>query len=97
MIDVGDVYTADLNEELRRRVLVVSNSQFHRRVERVIVAPEIVGPHDEVPFPWRVQVDGIVFAVDLVRSVPLARLLHREGRAPHEAMRSVRRALLNIT
>ena len=97
MIDAGDIHLADLNEERRRRVLVISNSRFQRVSGRVLVAPEIIGEPDEVPFPWRVQVDDAVYAVDLVRSLPVARLLDRTDRAPSAAMAAVRRALLNIT
>lgn len=96
-MDCGDIYLADLNEERRRRVLVVSNARFHRHAERALVAPELFGEPDEVPFPWRVTVDDIVFAVDFVRGIPLARLLERTDRAPHTAMRAVRRALQQIT
>jgi mRNA-degrading endonuclease toxin of MazEF toxin-antitoxin module len=97
VIDAGDIHLADLNEEHRRRVLVISNDRFHRASGRVLVAPEIYGPPDEVPFPWRVQVDTAVYAVDLARSLPVDRLLDRTDRAPSAAMSAVRRALLNIT
>lgn len=97
MIDAGDIHLADLHEERRRRVLVISNRRFHQTSGRVIVAPELFGEADEVPFPWRVQVGDIVFAVDLVRSLPTTRLLRRTNRAPASAMTLVRRALLNIT
>ena len=97
MTDAGDIHLADLNEERRRRVLVISNSRFQRASGRALVAPEIIGEPDEVPFPWRVQVDDAVYAVDLVRSLPVARLLDRTDRAPSTAMAAVRRALLNIT
>ena len=97
MISAGDIHFADLNEERRRRVLVISNSRFHRASGRALVAPEIIGEPAEVPFPWRVQVDDGVYAVDLARSVALDRLLDRTDRAPADAMAIVRRALLNIT
>lgn len=97
MTDAGDVHLADLNEERRRHVLVVSNRRFNQISDRVLVAPEIAGGRDEVPFPWRVEVDGTVFAVDLMRSLPADRLLDRTARAPATAMRSVRQAILNLT
>jgi mRNA-degrading endonuclease toxin of MazEF toxin-antitoxin module len=93
----GDIHLADLNEELRRRVLVISNERFHRASGRALVAPEITGQPDDVPFPWRVPVDDGVYAVDLTRSIPVGRLLDRTDRAPAAAMAAVRRALLNIT
>ena len=97
MTHAGDIHLADLNEELRRRVLVISNDRFHRAAGRALVAPELIGEPDAVPFPWRVPIDGRVFAVDLARSIPLSRLLERTDRAPAAAMTVVRRALLNIT
>jgi len=97
MIDAGDVHLADLDEERRRQVLVVSNRQFHQLSGRVLVAPQLLGDRDEVPFPWRVDVDGALFAVDLMRSMPTERLRDRTGRASAEAMRAVRRAIVNIT
>ncbi len=97
MIEAGDIHLADLHEGRRRHVLVISNRRFHTTSGRVIVAPELFGEPDEVPFPWRVQIDGMVFAVDLVRGLPAARLLRRTNRAPVAAMALVTRALLNIT
>ncbi len=97
MIEAGDIYLADLNEEIRPRVLVVSNARFNRAADRVLVAPELSDEPDEVPFPWRVSVDDAVFAVDLLRSLPIARLLDCTGRATHATMLNVQRAVLNIT
>ena len=97
MTDAGDIYVADLNEERRRKVLVTSHRSFTRLAGRVVVVPEVVGQHHEVPFPWRVEIDGSVFAVDLLRTVPVARLLERTGRTPHATMVLVRRAIREIT
>lgn len=97
MIEAGDIHVADLNEERRRRVLVLSNSRFHRLCDRALVAPEIECEPDEVLFPWRVRIDDAVYAVDLMRSLPDDRLLERTDRAPAAAMVHVRRAVLNIT
>ena len=97
MISAGDIHFADLNEERRRRVLVISNSRFHPASGRALVAPEIIGGPAEVPFPWHVRVDDGGYAVDLARSLAIDRLLDRTDRGPSEAMAIVRRALLNIT
>jgi mRNA-degrading endonuclease toxin of MazEF toxin-antitoxin module len=97
MREAGDICLADVNQEQRRRVLIVSNARFNRTADRVLVAPEIASRADEVLFPWRVPVGDIVFAVDLLRSIPAERLLDRIDRAPHSAMRAVRLAVLNIT
>lgn len=97
MIEAGDIHLADLNDERRLRVLVVSNGRFHRATGRVLVAPEIGGPPDEVPYPWRVQVDDAVYAVDLMRTVSDSRLLECTARAPAAAMAAVQRVLTHIT
>ena len=97
MINAGDIHLADLNDEKRHRVLVVSVARFAAVSRRVLVAPHVPGDPDEVPFPWRVEVDGAVYAIDLLRSVSRDRLLKRVGRAPADAMVLVRRAVRNIT
>lgn len=97
MITAGDIRLADLNEERRRRVLVISNDRFNRVSGRVLVAPELLGDADDVPFPWRVEIDEAVYAIDLVRSIPADRILDRTDRAPASAMNLVRRTLLHMT
>jgi mRNA-degrading endonuclease toxin of MazEF toxin-antitoxin module len=97
MIESGDIHLADLREERRRRVLVISNARFNGLCGRALVAPEIEREPDEVLFPWRVLIDDTVYAVDLARSIPLDRLLGRANRAPAAAMTLVRQAILNIT
>ena len=97
MSDLGDIHLADLNEERRRRVLVDSTRRFQQMSGRVLVAPELPGPPDDIPFPWRVEVDDSVFAVDLIRSIPVERLLEATGRAPADAVRRARQALHAIT
>lgn len=91
------MHLADLNEERRRHVLVVSNRRFNLASDRVLVAPEITKASDDVEFPWRVEVDGSIFAVDLMRSLPAERLLERTNRASADAMRQVRLAFLHLT
>lgn len=96
-MDVGDVYHADLNEERRRRVVVVSSARFIRLSGRAVIVPEAHGPPDDVLDPWRISVDGTVYAVDHVRSVPASRLLERVDRVPVGAVSGIRRALRAIT
>ena len=60
--------------------------------------PQVFGKSgDPVDYPWRVQVDDAVFAIDLIRSVAIDSLLERHDRAPTKAMENVRRTLLAIT
>ena len=93
MIDGGEVVLADLGGERRHRVLVLSNRNFHRLADRAIVAPEYEGPVDDVAAPWRVEADGAIFAIDLVRSLPLDRLLDAVGSAGVVEARRAQRAL----
>ena len=97
MIVAGDIHLADLIDETRRRVLVVSNDRFTAMAQRVLIAPEVASEIGEVAFPWRVDVNGVTFAIDLLRSVPVDRLLDRVDRASTMAMAQVRRAVVAIT
>jgi mRNA-degrading endonuclease toxin of MazEF toxin-antitoxin module len=97
VIFAGDIFLADLNEETRRHVLVVSNDRFHRASGRVMVAPQVTGKSADSPFPWRVAIDDRTYAIDFVRSIDAARLLERIDRAPAVAMAAVRRTLRHIT
>jgi len=94
---LGDIHLADLNEERRRRVLVASNARFNRATRRVVVIPEVFGEPDDVPFPWRVMVGDAIFAVDLLRTISIERLLQRTGQASLVDMLQIRRAILHIT
>ena len=96
MIELGDLWVADLNDERRHDVLVVSNARFHRLSGRALVAPAVSAVADEVPFPWRLDVDGTFYGLDLARSLPLNRLLAQTGRAPEHAVAAIRRVLRNI-
>ncbi|QYG92984.1 type II toxin-antitoxin system PemK/MazF family toxin [Iamia sp. SCSIO 61187] len=96
-MDTGDVYCADLGEETRRHVLVLSGAQFHRRSSRVLVAPEFRGADVEELLPWRIRVGELVFAVDHIRTVEADLLLDERGAAPFQAVARARRALLAIT
>ena len=78
-------------------MLVLSNDRFHRMSERVLVAPVIEVGDDEVFAPWNISVEGDVFALDLLRSIPVARLLQRTGRASSVDLERAQRALRLIT
>ena len=78
-------------------MLVLSNDRFHRMSERVLVAPAIEVDGDEVLAPWNIIVEGDVFALDLLRSIPAARLLQRTGRASSVDLERAQRALRLIT
>ena len=75
----------------------MSNDRFHRMSERVLVAPAIEVDGDEVLAPWNIIVEGDVFALDLLRSIPAARLLQRTGRASSVDLEGAQRALRLIT
>ena len=46
-------------------------------------------------YPWRVTDDDAVFAGDLLRAIPIERLLAPTGHVSHEAMLQIRRAIQN--
>ena len=96
MIETGDIHLADVNQEQRLHVLVVSSGKFARLSGRAIVAPAIPGEPDEVPFPWRIEAEGHVFAIDLLRSIPTERLLERVGRITPGVAASVQRVIRHI-
>jgi len=93
MADTGDIYLADVNDEVRRRVLVVSNSRFHDLAGRAYVLP-MASPR---PFPWRIESDGDVYAADLLQTISIDRLLEHSGRAPQSVVRQARAAIRHIT
>lgn len=97
MIQPGDIVLADLRDETRLRVLVVSDARFHRLAARAVVVPEVGAEADEVLPPWRIEIETSVFAVDLLRSIPTDRLLDVVGRAPPTQFDQVRRAIRHIT
>ena len=95
-MDQGQIWLADLREDERRRVVVMSAEPFHRLADRVWVVPELVGgEHDDLP--WRLVIDDRVYAVDHLRSVPVSSLLERVGTVPAPELARARRALLAIT
>lgn len=96
MIEAGDIHLADVNQEQRLPVLVVSSGRFTRLSGRAIVAPAVPGEPDEVPFPWRIEAEGHVFAVDLLRSIPAERLLERVGRVTPSVSAAVQRVTRHI-
>jgi len=93
MADTGDIYLADVNDEVRRRVLVVSNSRFHNLAGRAYVLPA-ASPR---PFPWRIEHDEHVYAADLLQTISVNRLLELQGRVPQSVIRGARTALRLIS
>lgn len=97
MIDAGDIYVADVNDEVRRPVLAVSADRFHRLADQAFVVPQISTDSVEDLFPWRIEVGGAVYAVDRMRSIATTRLFERTGRATLAEMNAVRRAIRHLT
>ncbi len=96
-MQAGDIHLADLGREQRWPVLVVSNDRFHRLSNRALVAPRIAVAADEVIPPWVVPAEDDAFALHLLRSVPMSRLLDRIGRASSTELQRAQRALRHIT
>ncbi len=97
MIEPGDIRLADLRDEERRAVLVVSNDRFHRAGSRALIAPAVPFDPDREQFPWRIVVGDRVFAIDLLRSIGAESLLERLATAPPAQLALARRALQAIT
>jgi len=93
MADTGDIYIADVNDEVRRQVLVVSNSRFHDLAGRAYVLP-IASAR---PFPWRIEHDDQVYAADLLQTIATDRLLELAGRVPQAVIRRARVAIRHIS
>jgi mRNA-degrading endonuclease toxin of MazEF toxin-antitoxin module len=90
-VSAGDVVLVDTHDEQRRRVLVLSDTRFHRATGRAIVAPSIATiASDESP--WRPGIDER-FAVDFLTSLPLDRLLDQVGRVDGDTLRRAQRAV----
>jgi mRNA-degrading endonuclease toxin of MazEF toxin-antitoxin module len=96
MIESGDIHLADLHQQRRIPVLVMSDGKFTRLSGRAIVAPAVPGKPDNVPFPWRIEAEGHVFAIDLLRSIPTDRLMERVGRVTPAVAASVQRVSRHI-
>jgi len=52
----GDIYVADTRDQQRRRVLVISDTRFHRTTGRALVAPAIATIEADQS-PWRPGTD----------------------------------------
>ena len=88
----GDIFVAEARDEQRRRVLVVSDSRFHRATGRAMVAPSIATiAADESP--WRPGSEER-FGVDFLTTLPLDRLLEPVGRVDAATLRRAQRAVI---
>ncbi len=96
-MDPGSVYVADVGQERRIRVVVLSNGRYNRHAARVVVVPQFDGPPDGVPSPWRVSDGDRVYAVDFVLSLATERLLEVDGHVSASTLRRLRDVLLRIT
>ncbi|MFV0307703.1 MAG: type II toxin-antitoxin system PemK/MazF family toxin [Desertimonas sp.] len=93
----GEVWLADLGAETRRAVYVVSDDRFHRFAERALVAPVVDSGSPERTPPWWVDHDGSVVAVERLTSIPVDRLLERQGAASLATVRAVQRTVAWLT
>ena len=96
MIEPGDLFMVDLNEERHRRVLVVSQARFNRLSGRVLVAPTIKLAVSARHAPWHIHIGDDWFALHLIRSIAAERLTKSVGRAPADTVAAVRRAVTEI-
>jgi len=91
----GEVWIADLGEEIRRRVLVLSDARLHQIANRAVVAPMSTKVPDSAP--WFVDAGDDEYAnVHLIRSIPVARLLERARVIDHRAMVEIRSVITHL-
>jgi mRNA-degrading endonuclease toxin of MazEF toxin-antitoxin module len=91
----GEIWTADLSDEVRRPVLVVSDRRLHQSARRAFVAPVV----SERPsrHPWFVDIgDGRCIALQHLRSVHVDRLLAVDHRLDVVAFGRIRVALRQL-
>lgn len=96
-MEAGDIYVADVGHEQRLRVVVLTSGDFNRRAGRAFVAPQLDGPAEDVPPPWRISDGDCVYAVDFTLSLATTRLLERSGTVPERTLRSIRQVVRRIT
>jgi mRNA-degrading endonuclease toxin of MazEF toxin-antitoxin module len=89
------LYLADVGEDRRRRVLVVSGPRFGATAQRAVVVPEIGFDPDLPLSPWRVPFEETAaLAVDRLTTVPTDVLHHQVGQLPISETQQVRRLLV---
>lgn len=93
MADSGDVFLADVNDEQRHLVLVVSSRRFHELSGRAYVLPAA----SSRPFPWRIEHGDTTFAADLLQTLPTGRLFEHTDRASQVIVRKAQTAIRLIT
>jgi hypothetical protein len=86
---------ADVGENRRRRVLVVSGPRFGATAGRAVIVPEI-GISPDLPLsPWRVPFEETAaLAVDRLTTVPTDVLHQQVGDLPISETRQVRRLIV---
>jgi hypothetical protein len=89
------LYLADVGEERRRRVLVVSGPRFGATAGRAVVVPEI-GFDPNLPLsPWRVPFEeSAALAVDRLTTVPTDVLHHQVDQLSISQAQQVRRLVV---
>lgn len=97
MIEQGDIWLAELGDEIRRAVFIVSDARFHQGSARAFVAPLLEMREDAVLRPWRLRHGRQVIALDFLRSVELTRLLERIDAVPVATIRRAQRLVRAIT
>jgi mRNA-degrading endonuclease toxin of MazEF toxin-antitoxin module len=89
----GEIWLADIGAETRRSVYVISDDRFHRLAQRVVVAPVLpAGTPGRTP-PWWISHEGSAVALERLSSMPVDRLLERQGAVHHATVRDVHRAV----
>ncbi len=89
----GETWLADSPDEIRRLVVVISDSRLHTLAGRAIVAPVVVSPRAPAP-PWYVSLgNDESIAVHLLAGIDVDRLLERTSIVSYEVLRSARQVV----
>jgi len=71
----GSVWVADLGDEARTSVMVLSQSRFNGVGISVVVAPAVIGELGRTPPTWIDDGEGTLYAVEHLVTTPAERLL----------------------
>lgn len=94
IFEPGSVWVADLGDETRTSVMVLSQSRFNRIGTTVVVAPAVVGELARTPPTWIDGGSGTLYAVEHMVATPAERLLESlDGSGDRRRIRTAIRAI----
>lgn len=92
----GEIWLADRGDETRRLVYIISDTRFHRLAERAVIAP-VLEQLPASPRPWHIPLGDRAVAVNQLGTTTIERLLELVDRSGFDTLRTVRRAVRELT